>query len=377
MTAAGPLTGGVTDPPVAASATAPIPSSDRAEAADRAIRRAYQLSPWSLGVSLGALLIAALLGSIIGPAELGAFEVVKDLIDRLPLISIDSGLDARQQTILTSWRLPRVALGALVGSSLAMSGAAYQGVFRNPLASPWLLGAAAGAGLGATIVIAFGLDVGWGPVNSIPAGAFVGALTGVSISMSLGRLTGRSTTGLLLAGVATAAFLTAIQTYLQQRNADTLRAVYAWIFGRISTSGWSEVGLLLPYVVICGAILFMHRRHLDVLRVGEDEASSLGLDPKRVRLVVVVTATLMTAAAVSVSGLISFVGIIVPHAVRLLFGTSYRILIPLSGICGATFIVLVDIAARTIDAPAELPIGVVTAFFGAPFFALALWNASR
>lgn len=370
MTSAGPLTGESLDSSVAARV-------DSAQASRRAIRKAYQLSPISLSISLGLLLIAVVAGAAIGPAGLPAIDVMQELLDRLPLISIESGLEERQKTILMSWRLPRVALGALVGSSLAMSGAAYQGVFRNPLASPWLLGAAAGAGLGATIVIAFGLDVSYGPVNSIPIGAFIGALIGVSISMSLGQLTGRSTTGLLLAGVATAAFLTAIQTYLQQKNTDTLRAVYAWVFGRISTSGWSEVTLLLPYVVVCGAVLFMHRRHLDVLRVGEDEASSLGLDPRRVRTIVVVMATLMTAAAVSVSGLISFVGIIVPHAVRLLFGSSYRVVLPLSAICGAAFLVFVDIAARSIDAPAELPIGVVTAFFGAPFFAVALWSSSR
>lgn len=369
MTTAGPLAGGVEGP----TAAAPAQSGSAA----RAIQKAYQLSPTSLAISLGALLVAVVLGAAIGPAGLPTMDVVKELLDRLPLISIESGLTERQQVILTSWRLPRVALGALVGSSLALSGAAYQGVFRNPLASPWLLGAAAGAGLGATAVITTGLSVGWGPFDSIPAGAFVGALVGVSISMSLGRLAGRSTTGLLLAGVATAAFLTAIQTYLQQRNSDTLRTVYAWVFGRISTNGWGEVGLLLPYVVVCGAVLFLHRRHLDVLRVGEEEASALGLEPRRVRSVVVVAATLLTAAAVSVSGLISFVGIIVPHAVRLLFGNSYRVLIPLSAIGGATFLVLVDIAARSVDAPAELPIGVVTAFFGAPFFALALWNASR
>ena len=177
MTTAGPLVGGVDDP----SAAAPTQSGSGA----RAVQKAYQLSPTSLAISLGALLVAVVLGAAIGPAGLPAVDVVKELLDRLPLISVESGLTDRQQVILTSWRLPRVALGALVGSSLAMSGAAYQGVFRNPLASPWLLGAAAGAGLGATAVIATGLSVGWGPFDSIPAGAFLGALVGVSISICL------------------------------------------------------------------------------------------------------------------------------------------------------------------------------------------------
>lgn len=365
MTTAGPL------------AAAAAPEVVAVRGTRQAVGRAYQLRGFAVASAVLAFVAAAMAGIVVGPADLAATDIIQELLDHLPFVSIDSGLSDQQRLILEQWRLPRVALGALVGASLALSGASYQGVFRNPLASPWLLGSAAGAGLGATIVIVFQLDVGWGPFNSVPAGAFVGALVGVSMSMALGKLSGQSTTGLLLAGVATAAFLTALQTFLQQRNTDTLRLVYAWVFGRIATSGWSEVALLAPYVVLCGAVLLVHRRHLDVLRVGDDEASSLGLHPARVRAIVVVVASLLTAAAVSVSGLISFVGIIVPHMVRLLFGSSYRIVLPLSMICGATFMVLVDIAARTLMSPAEVPIGVVTAFFGAPFFGLVLWSTTR
>jgi iron complex transport system permease protein len=183
---------------------------------------------------------------------------------------------------------------------------------------------------------------------------------------------GRSVTSLILAGVAVAAFATAVQTYLLQREDDTLREVYAWILGRLTTAGWSEVVRLLPYALVTTAVLIGARRLLDVLSIGDDEAAALGVDVGRVRGVVVVAATLGTAAAVAVSGLIGFVGIIVPHTIRLVFGWSYRVIIPLSILFGASFLMLADIIARTVVSPGELPIGVVTAFLGAPFFLLVL-----
>src|SRR5690606_17151535 len=172
-------------------------------------------------------------------------------------------------------------------------------------------------------------------------------------------------------------FFTATQTYLQQRNTDTLREVYVWILGRLSTNGWGDVRSLLPAAVVSGAIIFAFRRHLDVLALGEDEAGTLGLPVSRVRLLVVGAATLATSAAVSVSGLIAFVGIIVPHVVRLVAGSSYRVVVPLSMLFGAAFMVITDLGARTVMSPAELPIGVVTAFLGAPFFLLVLRRSRR
>lgn len=339
--------------------------------------RAFRLPAGATACSVLALVAAVVLGAGVGPAGLPLRGIGLELLDGLPLVSVDSGLSEQQATILWQWRLPRIALAGLVGGTLALSGASYQGVFRNPLADPYLLGVAAGAGLGATLVIAYGPAAeGW-PLDPLPLAAFVGALAGVSAAYLLGRGTGRSPVALVLAGVAVASFLTAVQTYVMQRNADTLREVYSWILGRLSTSGWGDVGLLLPYVAVCGAVILAHRRHLDVLRLGDEEARAVGADPARVRLVVVVAASLATAAAVSVSGLIAFVGIIVPHLVRLLAGASYRVVLPLSFVVGAAFLIAADVAARTVASPAELPIGVVTAFVGAPFFGLVLWTSRR
>ena len=201
----------------------------------------------------------------------------------------------------------------------------------------------------------------------------------MALTYALGTAGGgrASTASLILAGVAVASFLTAMQTYVQQRNQDTIRQVYTWILGRLSTAGWGEVRLLLPYAVVTWVVLLAHRRVLDVLAVGDDEAATLGVHAQRSRLIIIVAASLGTAAAVSVSGLIAFVGIIVPHTVRLLAGQSHRVVLPLSMLFGGAFLCLADLLARTLSSPAEIPIGVVTAFFGAPFFVLVLRSSRR
>lgn len=333
---------------------------------------------WLLA-GIGAVLGALLLGLTVGPVALAPGRVLVELLDHVPGIHLGSGLSHRDATIVLELRLPRVVLGLLVGAMLAGAGAAYQGVFRNPLADPYLLGVAAGAGLGATLAIVGGAGAASGFVDPVPLAAFAGALAAVvgtyAVGVSRGRASAAST--LILAGVAVASFLTAVQTYVQQQNAEDIRQVYSWILGRLGTAGWDEVTLLLPYATVTAVVLLLNRRVLDVLGVGDEEAGSLGLDPARARLLVVVVASLGTAAAVSVSGLIGFVGIIVPHVVRLLVGTSYRVIIPLSMLFGAAFLALADIVARTADSPAEIPIGVITAFLGAPFFIVVLRTARR
>jgi iron complex transport system permease protein len=276
--------------------------------------------------------------------------------------------------VLLQLRLPRVLLAALVGGMLALAGAAYQGVFRNPLADPYLLGAAAGAGLGATLVIAYVPGNSVGPVSVVPLAAFVGALTGVGLAYGLGALAGQGdgAATLLLAGVAVASFLAAAQTAVQQANAESLRDVYSWLLGQLGAASWPTVGLMLPYAAVSAICLLTTGRGLDVLSVGDDEATSLGIRPQRLRLLVLVAASLGTAAAVAVSGLIGFVGLVVPHIVRRLAGGSYRTVLPVSLLGGGAFLVLADLVARTVLSPAELPIGVVTAFVGAPFFAILL-----
>ena len=233
-----------------------------------------------------------------------------------------------------------------------------------------------GAGLGATLALTTGRTVtmSW-PVDPVPTSAFVVAVLTVAVTYLVGASFSGSSTGsdrsgvtLVLAGVAVVAFVTAVQTFILQRNQDVVREVFQWILGRLSGATWSDVVLILPYVTVSCFVLMLHRRHLDVFRVGDDEAAALGVSVGRTRLVIVIAATLGTAAVVSVSGLIAFVGLVIPHAIRLVAGAGYRRLIPLSLLFGAAFLILADIPGRMLSSPAETPIGVVTAFLGAPFF---------
>ncbi len=316
------------------------------------------------------LIVVIVVSTAIGPADLSIATVTSVLLSHVPLVHYHSSASAINQGIVWEIRLPRVVLGGIVGAMLAAGGASYQGVFRNPLADPYLLGVAAGAGLGATIIIV----TSSGSTALLPVAAFIGGAVAVSITYVVGaKFGGRSSgTSVVLAGVAVAALFTAAQTFLQQQHAQDLQAVYAWILGSLSVATWSDVWLILPYVVLSMTVLLAHRRLLDVLRLGEEEARSLGVNPQRVRLLVVAAATLGTAAAVSVSGLIGFVGIIVPHLVRLTTNASYRVVLPVSIMGGAAFLILADLVARTVDAPAEVPLGVITAFVGGPFFIFVL-----
>jgi iron complex transport system permease protein len=324
-----------------------------------------------LPASVLFLAAALLTGVLVGPVDLGAVNVVHATFAHV--FGLDSPLSGSDDAILWELRLPRVILAALVGGTLAAAGAAYQGVFRNPLADPYLLGAAAGAGLGATLVAAYAPASAF-TGDLLPVAAFAGAAIAVIAAYTLGRSAGAAAgpAALVLAGVTIASFFTALQTFVQQQNVETVQEVYSWLLGRLATSGWREVGIMVPYAAAAWLIILGHRRLLDVLSVGDDEAAALGVNVARVRLFVVAAATIATAAAVAVSGLIAFVGIIVPHTIRLLAGGSYRSLLPLSVIVGAGFLVFADVIARTVMSPAELPIGVVTAFFGAPFFAVVL-----
>ncbi len=336
----------------------------------------------TVGVGLGftALVAAILFSSSIGVSGLSAADSMRELLSHLPggptsqLVELDASL-------LWQIRFPRVVLSSMVGAALGLCGCAYQGAFRNPLVDPFLLGSASGAGLGATVAIVYLQDRQW-IVNPLPLFAFVGALLAVALSYVVGQAASRQggrrdPSVLVLAGVAVSSFFTALQTFVQQRGSDNLRQVYSWILGGLVTSGWSEVALIAPYLVVACVVVLCSARLLDVLSVGDDEARTLGIRPERVRLVVVLAASLGTAAAVAVSGLIGFVGLVVPHVVRILFGTRHSVSLPASALFGGAFLVLADLGARTLSAPAELPLGVITAFIGAPFFAGLLVRRAR
>lgn len=339
--------------------------------AEATVRARGVSRPWRL-LAASFLVGALLVGLGVGPVGIGVPGIVESALSHLPFLHVHSPLSSLQDAVLWQIRAPRVVLAAIVGGMLAIAGSSYQGVFHNPLADPYLLGVAAGAGLGATLAIAYGHVARSGQL--LPLSAFVGGLAAVAATYVLGRSAGsvRVAGSFVLAGVTVTLFLTAIQTFVQQQHSNTLRDVYSWILGGFSTASWSQVEVASPYVGVSALAILLHRRMLDVLSVGDEEAATLGVNVPRMRLVLVIAATAGTAAAVAVSGLIAFVGIIVPHTIRLLVSTSYRAVVPLSFVVGAGFLVLADVLARTVVSPAELPIGVVTAFFGAPFFAVVL-----
>jgi len=330
----------------------------------------------ALGAAAVFLVVAAGVAAFVGAADLNPLATAAALLDKIPFVRLPSSLSPVDRAVLFQIRLPRVAVGALVGGLLALAGAGYQGVFRNPLVDSGMLGASAGAGLGATLAIIY--LGGEGP-SVVPLAAFIGSLSGVAVAYLTGvaastrTILGDGVATLLLAGIAVGSFLTAVQTFFLQRSAQVdIQAVYSWLLGSLSAASWQQVTTILPYAAVSSAVILLHGRHLDVLAVGDDEARTLGMRPGLVRGLVVAAAALAAASAVAVSGLIGFVGIVVPHVARRLAGPSYTSVLPLSMLGGAGFLVLADTLARTVLSPAELPIGVVTALVGAPAFVWVL-----
>jgi iron complex transport system permease protein len=279
------------------------------------------------------------------------------------------------EIIVWDLRLPRVVFGALVGASLAACGAAFQGLFRNPLADPYLMGSASGAALGATVAVfttgtaSAGFAAGLFSSTSqlVPVLAFLGALGAVMLTLTLSRFA-RGGNALILSGVIVGGILTSVSTYIQLRDADRMRAVFSWTLGNLSLAGWSEVLNVLPYSVLGILALMLLARALDALQLGEDTASTLGLKVDRIKLFTVIAASFVTAAAVAFAGIIGFVGLVAPHAMRRLGVANHRVLILASSLAGASLLVLADLGARVLTRPQELPVGVVTTVVGGVFF---------
>ncbi len=324
---------------------------------------------WRITAFAAALLLfVGILAISFGPVSLSFQEIIRTLL------GLPGGLTGQDRTLLIDLRLPRALLAAIVGAALATSGAVYQTVFRNPLADPYLLGAAAGAGLGATIALtSAGADLR----SLLPVFAFFGAISAVLVSFFISGKFFAEPNSLLLSGIAVGSFATAFQTYLQQRNSAALRPVYSWILGELTVANWDVVKWAGFYILVALFVLIRISKVLDALMLSDEEAYSLGVSPQKIRLIAVAAATLATATAVSASGLIGFVGIVVPHLVRgLTKRATNRSLLSIAFV-GAAFLVIADLGARTLLSPAELPIGVITAFVGAPFFLFVLRARNR
>ena len=324
---------------------------------------------WTLAFLLLAVMLSIAVGSVfIPPSDLWLL-LTGNISGSLPEPLATYAL------IIVSIRLPRTVMVALTGAALGTSGAAFQGLFRNPLADPYLIGVASGAGLGAVIAMSIQWPYSFWGLMAIPMAAFLAGLLTVFIVYSLARV-GRTvpTTNLILAGVAFGSFATALTSFLMLRSSGEIRRALGWLLGGASQSGWMPVLGILPYLIIGLSILLLSGHALNLLQFGDEQAHQLGLPVTRAKTIILVAASLATAAAVAFAGIIGFVGLIVPHVMRMWFGGDYRRLIPLSMVGGAAFLLVADVLARVVLAPQEIPLGIITALAGAPFF---LWVLRR
>lgn len=332
------------------------------------------------GAAVLLLLLAATAALSLGSVRIPFGQVWSMVLHRIPGIANQVPVrwtEAAEQ-IIWKVRLPRVVLGMLVGAALGLAGAAFQGVLRNPLADPYTLGVSSGASVGAAFLILFGLQFAWLGQWTVPAVAFLTGTASLAIVLLLARSQGmlRIET-VILAGVVMQAFLGAGVSLMVALSKTVINEIIFWTMGSLALRGWSYTLLLLPYLAAGAFILLGFGRAMNLLALGERHAAHLGVNVERTKLAVLIASTLLTAAAVSVSGVIAFVGLIVPHLLRLLVGPDYRLLLPLSLIGGAVYVLTADTLARTLLSPTEIPLGVVTAFLGAPFFAYLLKRSKR
>jgi iron complex transport system permease protein len=329
-------------------------------------------------INLGFLFVAFILSIALGAVFIPPGTILQILVDYLPGISQTQEWPNSFGAIISAVRLPHTVLVAMTGAALASSGAAYQGLFRNPLADPYLIGIASGAGLGAVIAMSLNWPTELLGYYLIPVGGFLGAVLTVYLVYKLARVNGIiPLTTLILAGVAVGAFASAVTSFLMLRSDAQIYQAISFLLGGSPMAGWNPVLAALPYMAIGMGTLIFFGHPLNVLQFGEEEAKQMGLDVDRAKSLIIITASLTTAVAVAFSGIIGFIGLIVPHVVRIIWGPDYRRLIPLSIILGSTALLLADMLARILLAPSTLPVGIVTAIAGAPFFLWILRRAKR
>lgn len=333
----------------------------------------------AIGLLLAGLAVSIILGTAFGTVPIPIGETFRAIISPLPLAgSLGAGVRETTLTIILAVRLPRVILAALVGLALGVSGTAFQGLFRNPMADPYLIGVSSGAAAGAVVGIAMHLEARAVTMGVVPLLAFAGATATVFVVYRLARRGNRvPVADLLLAGVAVGAVLSALVSAITVFSQRDLRQIIFWLMGGFSGRGWDYVLAVAPYILAGTAVLAFYTRDLNALQLGEEAAGHLGIEVESLKRYLIIAATLATGAAVAASGVIGFVGLVVPHALRLVLGPDHRTLLPASGLAGAVLLVLADLLARVVVPPAEIPVGIITALLGGPFFVYLLRRSRR
>lgn len=315
------------------------------------------------GCVSGLLALASvILGLACGSVPLDISQVMQALF-------VPDQASPAHQAIVLQLRLPRVILAALVGASLAISGAGFQSILRNPLADPYIVGTSAGASLGAALAIIFHLPILPGGFSAVPICAFLGAVAAMLTVMMLTRVNRTLPMDtFLLAGVVVGSFCGAMVSFLMTLAGSDLHRVMIWLMGSLASASYSDTLMMLPYVIIGTLGMLLLSRPLNIMAMGEESAAALGVNVEHLKIAVIICCSLMTAASVAAAGLIGFLGLIVPHVVRMICGPDHRLLLPVSALCGGGFLIIADAAARVVLMPQELPVGVLTAVLGAPFF---------
>ena len=328
-------------------------------------------------LTLGVILVV-LGGVSLGTVQLPFDDIVRILLARLPWVHLTPDWTEQAEAIIMSIRLPRVITAVVVGFGLAMAGTVFQGLLRNPMADPYIIGTSGGAALGATLALLLPVQVVWLGFTLVPIAAFVGSLLAVLAVYGIARVGPRTPiTTLLLAGFALSSLMAAAMSFMMLFSGQTMQRVVLWTMGGTSSSGWSQLQVVVPLMLVASLGAFLLAGDLNAFLLGEDQAAHLGVNVERKKLILLMIGSLLTGASVSVSGLVGFVGLVVPHVARLVFGPDHRLLLPASALLGSIFLVVADLVARLILAPAEVPVGIVTAVIGSPFFIYLLRRGKR
>lgn len=326
-------------------------------------------------LSGGLVLGTTLLGLLISSVSVPVLDIFRIIADNAFHMTLSADIQKNVEMIIWNIRLPRVLLGFCVGAALALAGAAFQGLLRNPLADPYTIGVSSGASLGAVCVLFFQLSIVGLGMYTLPVVSIISGILSLLLVFGLVRLSSRSLAieTIILAGIIVSAFLGAIVSLIiALGDQNSMLQIIYWLYGSVGMRGWSHVGLIIPFIIVGMLLLFSQSRELNALALGEDAADHIGVNVKKGKLYILLGASLLTGAAVAVSGVVGFVGLVIPHLVRLVSGPNHRHVLPLSMLTGGSFLVLADLIARSIIAPKELPIGVITALIGTPVFAFLL-----
>lgn len=319
--------------------------------------------------------------SVMGAANIKMLDSFKIFLSHVPIIGdkVDlTNVPDAHITIISNIRLPRILLSFLVGYGLSVVGAAFQGMLKNPMADPFIIGTSSGAALGAALAILLKLNNAFLGIGYVSIFAFLGALLATFIVYNLAKVNSRvPVTTLLLAGIATGQFFTAMMSFIMVISSKDITSIVFWTMGSFSSRGWNHVKIAFLPIIIGTIILFVFAKDLNLLLLGEDAAENMGVEVEKTKKVILVTSAFITAFAVSVSGIIGFVGLIIPHITRMVISPDNRILMPASGLVGGIFLVLVDTFARTVIAPTEVPVGIITALAGGPFFIYLLKTTKK